>query len=141
MKYILELNEKQMQAVKQALEEYFRIRINQWEDVARDLAKAGIGSFKETPGAFDLYLQRQEDTRAVLQTAMQIAQPKRKLGVVTPLSEEALMVRDLWQVIKYALFLTNPNNCGMAFCVDAHEPMPVSREPMPRCRWEEGKHG
>lgn len=37
-KYILIITEKQAVLIKDALEEYFRIRMNQWGDLAESLA-------------------------------------------------------------------------------------------------------
>lgn len=41
-KYTLILTEKQAVLIKEALEEYFRIRMNQWEDLADSLAMKNI---------------------------------------------------------------------------------------------------
>ena len=42
MKYILEVTEEQANIIKIALEEYFRVRMNQWSDLANDLAFTGL---------------------------------------------------------------------------------------------------
>ena len=41
-KFILELNEKQLRLVKDAMEEYFRIRMNQWDDLSDSLARKNV---------------------------------------------------------------------------------------------------
>ncbi len=58
-KYTLTLTENQIVLIKDALEEYFRIRMNQWIDLSNDLAAKNIDLSLENPNhnkLFDKYI-------------------------------------------------------------------------------------
>lgn len=58
-RYTLTLTEKQIVLIKEALEEYFRIRMNQWIDLSNDLAAKNIDLSSKNPNhsrLFDKYI-------------------------------------------------------------------------------------
>lgn len=64
MKYALEISEKQAEIIKIALEEYFRLRLNQWFDFATDISLCGYKYDKsglENDRKFDDYINRRNE--------------------------------------------------------------------------------
>lgn len=132
-KFSLELNENQMQLVKVALEEYFRIRMNQWWDLADSLVSKNIDLSPENPQhekVFNDFITRRDCVRSALESV------GRMLWDYTnnPKSEEQLMAEDIWQVIRYTLWNERHEPGEDTWCVDSRKPMQCSKEPLPKCR-------
>lgn len=133
-KYILELNEPQIHLVKGALEEYFRIRMGQWRDLADSLASKNIDVSPENPHhkeIFARYLVEREAVEKVLNCVGDILWGS---PYDNPKSSEQLIAEDIWQVIRHELWKDNPNRDS--WCVDSREPLRVSQEPLPEVRVE-----
>jgi hypothetical protein len=132
MNYNLTINEEQAKLIKTALEEYFRIRMNQWSDLAEDLAHEGFVynlADPENGMNFNDYLTRREHTEMLLKQAMMAAQPQRTYKVME-MPEKCLIAQDIWQVIRHQLYLDNggvPNG----WVVDARKPLQMSEEQLP----------
>lgn len=133
MKYILEISEKQAEIIEVALEEYFRLRMNQFHDFATSVAFSGFEydkTDKDNSEKFNACIERRNSSERVFMAAMEVAQPKRQNYVPVPQTEEMLIAQDIWQVIRHKLFLDrggDPND----WCVDASEPMKMSDEELP----------
>ena len=131
--YTLKINENQANVIKTALEEYFRIRMNQWRDLAEDLASVDFVYDKSNPNNdknFNEYLLRRDISHNLFRTAMEIAQPRRHFSNTLERSEKSLIAQDIWQVIRNRLYLDNGGDPN-GWCVDARPPLPVSDEPLP----------
>ena len=134
MKYTLELTEKQAEIIKIALEEYFRIRMGQFDDLSRELAFTGFNydkSNKENSEKFNVCVERMSSSQIVFEVALNVAQPMRKHGVCPEQTIEMLQAQDIWQVIRHKLYIDrggDPNG----WCVDAREPLKMSDEPLPK---------
>lgn len=132
MKYILEISEKQAEIIKGALEEYFRLRMNQWFDFANDLAFNGFDYNKshyradaEYERKFTEVIDRRDEAEELFQKACRTAHPMHSMK-----TDEMLIAQDIWQVIRHKLFLErggDPND----WCVDARKPMKMSDEELP----------
>lgn len=133
MKYILEISEKQAEIIKVAMEEYFRLRMNQWNDFATSVAFSGCEHEKLNKSnleKFNACVERRSSSERVFMAAMEVAQPTRQNCGSIPQTEEMLIAQDIWQVIRHKLFLErggDPNDS----CVDAREPIQVSDEKLP----------
>lgn len=69
-KYILELNENQAVVLREALGEYFRIRMNQWNMLAESLTLQGIDISPEHPKHtenFERFLCKRDDVQLVFE--------------------------------------------------------------------------
>lgn len=133
-KYILEMNENQTRLVKTALEEYFRIRMGQWRDLAESLAIKNIDLSADNPHhkeIFERYLSKRDAGEKVLKCAGEILMGS---PYGNPKSEDQLLAEDIWQVIRHELWMDRPDKDD--WCVDAREPMQVSQEPLPEMRIE-----
>lgn len=127
MKYRLTLSEKQMQILQLALEEYFRIRLNQWSDLADDLAFTGLDYKNHTKEEFEARIERRDNAENLFKKAMSEAQPdfyKQKQ------TEENLIVQDIWEVIRHQLYLDQDEKKD-DWCVAARPPMQRSEEELP----------
>ena len=130
--YVLHVNRCQMKTMKTALEEYFRLRMNQWFDFANEVALDGYQYDKNDPDnseKFNAYIMRRDAAKEAFERVSKIAQP-RGIRLKT---EKMLIVEDIWQVIRHRLFLDceGPRD---EWCVDAREPLQFSNEPLPEIR-------
>lgn len=135
-KYILELNENQARLVKDALEEYFRIRMGQWGNLADSMARKNIDLSPDNPKhkkIFDDYITTRAAVEKVLECAGDIVWG---LPFDNPKSEEQLIAEDIWQAIRYELWKQSPNKDE--WCVDSRAPMQMSHEPLPEIKVEIG---
>ena len=130
-RYILTLTEKQAALIKDALEEYFRIRMNQWGDLADSLAMKNTDLYTDNPNYeknFERYITEREAIRKVLECAGRIIWD----GQRNDKSEEQLIAEDIWQVIRHQLWKDSENKND--WCVDAREPLRMSDEPLPEMK-------
>ena len=128
MKYILEITEKQAEIIKIALEEYFRLRMNQWFDFAANIALSYRYDKNDPDNArkFNAYINRRNKSQELFEKAFRVAQPdyQRK-------TDEMAIAEDIWQVLRHRLYLDrggDPNGWN----VDARKPIKISDEPLPK---------
>lgn len=129
MRYTLEITEKQAEIIKIALEEYFRLRLNQWFDFATNIALCGYEYDKNDPEndkKFDDYINRRNESQELFEKAFRIAQPNYQLKTV-----EMMIAEDIWQVIRHKLWIDR-NGDKDDWCADSREPMPMTDEPLPK---------
>ena len=130
-RYNLVITEKQAVLIKDALEEYFRIRMNQWGDLADSLVMKDIDLFPHNPKhelIFERYITERESVRNVLECAGRIIWENQR----NPKSEEQLIAEDIWQVIRHQLWKDSENKND--WCVDSREPLRMSDEPLPEMK-------
>lgn len=131
-RYNLEMNEAQVKIIQVALEEYFRVRMNQWGELAEDLASVGFIYDKEGPNNhenFQKYIDRREKTEDLLKKAMMEAQPDRNRKAM-PVSDNVLIAEDIWQVIRYQLYLDS-KHAKNEYNVASRPPFAMSSEELP----------
>lgn len=129
-KYTLTLTENQITLIKEALEEYFRIRMNQWIDLSNDLAAKNIDLSPDNPNhhkLFDKYINDRDTIYEVFECIGRII----KLNG-SKKTEKQLVAEDIWQVICHQLWKDSENKSE--WCVDAREPLKVSKEPLPKIK-------
>lgn len=127
-KYILELNEAQAVVLKEALEEYFRIRMNQWNMLAESLALQCIDISPDHPNHkenFERFLCKRDDVQLVFESVGRMLE----WDYCTKKSKEQLIAQDIWQVVRHELWKNQEDR--NEWCVDAREPLAVSAEPLP----------
>ena len=135
MKYILEVSEKQAETIKIALEEYFRLRMNQWWDFVDEVAAAGYEYNKDDPDNsqnFNAYIDRRDKSRELFQEAMKVAQSGNKRPYI-PQTEEMLRAQDVWQVIRHRLYLDKGGSIDDTV-VDARIPISRTGEKLPEMK-------
>ena len=130
--YQLTVTENQLRLINTALEEYFRIGLNQWGDLADRLAMIGVDLSPENPNhkwIFDNMIKTRDDVRVVLEAAGRILWPYG----LSKQSEENILLQDIWQVIRHQLWLDDPDRDKRAYCVDGNEPLIRGDEPIAKC--------
>ena len=132
MRYQIELSEEQTQIIKIALEEYFRLRMNQTRDFADDLCFEAFNYDCHKPEDFDNRIENRNTFQEELRELLERFHPLYVNGV--GLREQTIEMRraqDIWQVVRQRLYLDrggDPNS----WCVDAKDPMPTTDEPLPK---------
>lgn len=130
-KYTLTITEKQAVLIKDALEEYFRIRMNQWGDLADSLSMKNIDLSTDNPNhekIFERHITERDSVRKVLECAGRIIWENQK----NPKSEEQLIAEDIWQVIRHQLWKDSKDKNN--WCLDSREPLRMSDEPLPEMK-------
>lgn len=128
--YCIELTEKQVRIVNMALEQYFRVRMNQWWDLADSLAAHGVDFSPENPNhdrIFNTFLNTRDAVREVFACAGRILWPNLELKQ----SEEQCIGEDIWQVLRHELWKNSKDRNKKNWTVDAQEPLKLSKEPLP----------
>ena len=132
MKYTLEISEKQAEIIKIALEEYFRLRMNQTWDFADDICFNGFNYENHTKEDFNERIERRDMFRDEFDKLLNTVHPLQfRDGKFREQTIEMRRAQDIWQVIRQKLYLDrggDPNG----WCVDAREPMQISDEPLPK---------
>lgn len=132
MNYTLEITEKQAEIIKIALEEYFRLRMNQTWDFADDICFEGFNYEDHTSEDFDERIERRNMFRDELEKLLNTVHPLHFRG--NKFREQTIEMRraqDIWQVIRHKLYLDrggDPNG----WSVDAREPIKLSDETLPK---------
>ena len=98
-KYTIELTEKQLAIVQNALEEWFRLRMGQDMDFCNDLAEMSV-DLNPDDGMFEKYLSRRDHMREVMKAFFRIAfEPN---GYLTEKTEDMLIAETIWDAIRCA---------------------------------------
>ena len=131
MKYTLEISEKQAEIIKIALEEYFRLRMNQTWDFADSLC---FEDSKENLSEEEFYsrIEQRDMFRDKLQKLLDMVHPLQ-FGGGNFRKQTILMLRaqDIWQVVRHRLWKDRHGDKN-DWCVDSREPMPMTDEPLPK---------
>ena len=131
-RYILEITKKQAEIIKIALEEYFRLRMNQAWDFADDICFDGFNYESHIPEDFDERIERRDMFRDELEKLLNTVHPLHFRG--NKFREQTIEMRraqDIWQVIRHKLWIDR-NEDKDDWCVDSREPMPMTDEPLPK---------
>ena len=128
MKYTIELTEKQLSIVQNAVEEWFRLRMGQDMDFCNDLAKMGKDLSPDNPQherLFDLYLARRDHMQALMRAFFRIAFEPH--GYLTEKTEDMLIAETIWDAIRFARGHSRWDR-----------PFAIGSEPVPKITKEEG---
>ena len=129
--YNIELNNRQARIVRNACEQYMRLRMGKMTGLAEDLAQEGRGVLDG--GEFDVFAKRYEETLSHLEDAVRTAWP---CGCVGRVSEDAYIAGDIYGALRNKMAWTeNPQGgTDMSFAT----PYQVGSEPMPKCTADAG---
>ena len=137
MRYTLEISEKQAEIIKIALEEYFRLRMNQTWDFADSLC---FEDSKENLSEEEFYsrIEQRDMFRDELQNLLDMVHPSQYWGGNFR-KQTILMLRaqDIWQVVRHRLWKDRHGDKD-DWCVDARKPMCFTGEPLPKMERMEG---
>lgn len=132
MKYILEITEKQAEIIKIALEEYFRLRMNQTWEFADDICFEGFEYANHTKEDFNERIERRDMFRDEFEKLLNTVHPLQfRGGKFREQTIEMRRAQDIWQVIRHRLWKDRHGDKD-DLCVDAREPMCMTGEPLPK---------
>ena len=132
MKYTLEITEEQANTIKIALEEYFRLRMNQTWDFADDICFDGFDYKNHTKEDFNGRIERRNMFRDELRRLLNVVHPLQfRGGKFREQTIEMRRAQDIWQVIRHRLWKDRHGDKD-DWCVDARKPMPMTDEPLPK---------
>lgn len=130
MQYILEVSDKQAEIMKIALEEYFRLRMNQTWDFADDICFEDLFE-NHTKEEFNKCIENRDMFRDELEKLLNKVHSLR-LGnnKVRKQTEEMLRAQDVWQVLRHVLYLDRGGSLNDPV-VDVRIPMSKTGEELP----------
>ena len=134
MRYTLELSEEQAEIIKIALEEYFRLRMNQTWDFADSLCFEEFDYENHSKEDFNERIEQRDVLRDELKKLLNKHHPLQLRG--GKFREQTLEMRrsqDIWQVIRHKLYLDSSGDPN-GWCVDARKPLKMSDEPLPKMK-------
>ena len=103
MKFTIELTEKQLTIVQNALEEWFRLRTGQEFDFCTDLAGMGVDLSPKNPNhdwLFDKYISRRDHMQELMKAFFRIA--FEPYGYLQEKTEDMLIAETIWDAIRCA---------------------------------------
>lgn len=124
-KYRIELTDAQLRVVNAALEEFFRLPLNQWGGLAERLAFKGVDlkNEKNRERRFEQCIAAKDAAQEVFKAAGRILWQHGTFQK----DDEQLIAEDIWQVIRHQMYLDSGST---NFCrVDAREPLLLGPEP------------
>ena len=130
--YRLEISEKQAEIIKIALEEYFRLRMNQTWDFADDICFEGFDYKNHTKEEFNKCIEKRDMFRDDLEKRLNNVHPIQ-IGW-NKFREQTIEMRraqDVWQVIWHKLWIDRHGDED-SWCVDSRKPMCMTGEPLPK---------
>ena len=132
MKYTLEISDKQAEIIKIALEEYFRLRMNQTWDFADDICFDGFNYESHTPEDFDERIERRNMFRDELEKLLNNVHLLQFRG--NKFREQTIEMRrsqDIWQVIRSKLWDEKHSNKD-DWKLGTRVPVSTANEPLPK---------
>lgn len=122
-KVTIELNETQARTVLVAVEEWFRLRMGQYSDLANGLA---LLNYKQGEEDFDRVMQRRDAIEQVIKAMFNIAWPH--YGTPGSVPPHVHIASDIWSTLRYEL---GPKDI---YC---STPFQMGPEPLPKITVED----
>lgn len=130
--YRIELTEEQAEIIKIALEEYFRLRMNQTWDFADDICFNGFNYKNHTKEDFNERIERRDMFRDEFEKLLNTVHPLQfRGGKFREQTIEMRRAQDVWQVIRHQLWNDRYGNKN-DWCVDSRKPMSMTGEALPK---------
>ena len=126
-RYKIELTEAQLRVINAALEEFFRIPLNQWCDLANRLAFKGVDLSNEKTRSqnFNRCIQDRDAVLEIFHAATRIMWGTQ----IPPKDDQQLIAEDIWQVIRHQLYLDSGGTDSWR--TDAQAAIQWGPEPLP----------
>lgn len=121
-KYTIELTEKQISIVQNALEEWFRLRMGQEMDFCNDLAGMGVDLNPDNPNheyLFNAYISRRDHMQEIMKAFFRVA--FEPYGYLQEKTEDMLIAETIWDSIRVSRGLSRWG-----------EPLVLGHEPCPK---------
>ena len=125
MRYRMELTEKQLSVLQNALEEWFRLRLGQEHDFADSIAFMDCDLSKENPKheqIFDSAIQTREAVSEIMRAVFRIAFGPH--GRPDKATEDMLIAQDIWDAVRVVRGVSRWGTCLQV----SNEPLPVIKK-------------
>ena len=110
--YTIELNDKQLNVIHHALEEYFRLRMGQEFDFCTDIASLNCDLSPDNPKhewIFDMYIARRDHLQELMRAFFRIAfEPS---GYLNEKTDDMLIAEDIWDATVFMWILHTLSPC------------------------------
>lgn len=132
MSWAITLTDEQIHVVKDALEEYFRIRLGQFREITDSIAFSDCDTNDKIK--WKECFARREAALVLMESAFRLMRPEISLKK----TENMLIAEDIWGAVKHALWLNLPQERReqTRWCVDADAPLNLSGQPLPKIKQE-----
>ena len=128
------LTDEQLRLVNRAIEEYFRLRLNQWWDFADDVCLQGVDLSNENPNrgkVFDEYIIRRDALKASFEALF------HQFTITTSQkSQDCMDLIDIWDAIRHWIWEQKPPEDRITWTVDAAKPLNEGQYPLPTIKRE-----
>lgn len=132
MKYALTISEEQADIIKIALEEFFRLRMNQTWDFADSICFEAFDYANHAEEDFNERIKCRDVFRTELDKLLNVAHPLHfKGGKFREQTMEMRRAQDVWQVVRHKLWNDRYGNKN-DWCVDSRKPMSMTGEALPK---------
>lgn len=130
VRYRLELTETQLMVLQNATEEYFRIRMNQWQDLADSLAFHGT-TLETRKSQFDFLIEKRNHIHEIFKCVGRIVWP----DYTSKRQDDECIASDIWSVIRHARYVqrVREGEPEQPWCTAHQMPFQMGSEPLPIC--------
>lgn len=134
----LTVTEGQLKLINRAMEEYFRLRLNQWNGFADDICAEGCDFSKENPKHDDIfsdYIVRRNTLVAALSAIFAALSINKRSSMK---SQDCIDAIDIYETIMHWLWEERPDAEKMVWTVDSRKPLNEGQYPLPKIEKVEG---
>lgn len=129
-KFVIECTGEQLKLIDTALEEYMRVRMGQFFDLATDLAMKNYDYSDHSEAnrkEFDYRIRNRNDSEETFNAAFRAALPHYNFNeIYWRKNEDQLLAEDMWDTIRHQLWLSDPRPDKPQHTVDAYPPLILS---------------
>lgn len=130
--YRITLTETQLRVIQNICELRFRIDLLQGHELTEVLSQINTDLSPDNPNhnrIFDLYIERRNAIGEIIDAIFRIVVPYRNME--RKRDRTSLICEDIYQAIRYRLYLDNPNRDQYGYSVESRPPFQVSDLPLP----------
>ena len=122
------MTDEQLRLINTALEEYFRLRLNQWWDFADDVCSEGIDFSNKKPNndkVFDNYIVRRDALKASFEALFRQLTPNNCIK-----SQNCIDMIDMWETIRHWFWEQRSEKDKKSWTVDSTPPLHEGQYPL-----------
>lgn len=133
----LDMSLQQAQIISEAVEEYMRLRMYQFSDLADVLARRDFQYDQSDPQCgerFKAYMQRRDEITELFEQIRRVALDGAEC---VDRGEDADVVGDLWSVLRHEIYKAKGGDPATGTC-DSYPAIQLAREPLAKCWFTAG---
>lgn len=131
MNWTITLTDEQIRVAKNALEEYFRVRLGQYNDLTDSIAFADCDSGDKLK--WQECFARREAAQVLMESAYRLMRP-----IPHNKTEDMMIAQVAWDAIRHALWMSQPKEDRERFggYILDKTPLQTSQQPLPKIKQE-----